>query len=196
RLGGERVLALLGAVRIRGRCRGAGRHAQRGAHRGAAVLGIAVPPGALRRGAAATHRRLRASVRPHRVAALLERPRPGAAGAGHSGTRALARRGAAGGRVKLLLVGAGSHARTVVDLVQRCGHQITAYVDRVRQPRPWLGGAVPLEASDDDALADTRLAEVAEAPAMGLAGVRPDELARRLALFERYAAAFGAPPPA
>src|SRR5690606_31947794 len=98
--------------------------------------------------------------------------------------------------MKLLLVGAGSHARTVIDLVQRCGHQVTAYVDRVRQPRPWLGGAVPLEASDDDALADTRLAEVAEAPAMGLAGVRPDELARRLALFERYAAAFGAPPPA
>lgn len=98
--------------------------------------------------------------------------------------------------MKLLLVGAGGHARTVFDLAQRCDHRVTAYVDRARVHQPWLGEATQLDVSDERALGDPRLAGLADAAVMGLGGTRPEQLAVRFGLFERYAAAFANNPPA
>jgi sugar O-acyltransferase (sialic acid O-acetyltransferase NeuD family) len=108
----------------------------------------------------------------------------------------MARRGDEAVGVRLLLVGAGGHAGTVVDLVQKCGHQVSAYVDPAQSERRWLGQATRLDGPDESVLADERLAQLVDGVVMGIGGVRPEHLAVRLRLFDRYAAAFLEAPPA
>jgi hypothetical protein len=98
--------------------------------------------------------------------------------------------------VRLLLVGAGGHARTVLDLAFRSGHTVSAYVDPVKALRLWLEGAEQLDGDDEHLLGDPRVAKLADSLVMGLGGVKPAMLASRYDLFERYAAAFAAEPPA
>jgi sugar O-acyltransferase (sialic acid O-acetyltransferase NeuD family) len=98
--------------------------------------------------------------------------------------------------VKLLLVGAGGHAQTVFELALRCGHSIPAYIDSVRALRPWLERSEQLDGDDQQILGNPGLARSAEGFVMGLGGVKPEQLAHRFSLFERYAMAFAAQPPA
>ncbi len=87
----------------------------------------------------------------------------------------------------VLLVGAGGHAKAIVDTLNAQGITIDAYVDP--QPASWLAA---MQLPDDEiALADTAVRPIV----LGLGGASPDALTRRLALFERYRTA-GCPAPA
>jgi hypothetical protein len=108
----------------------------------------------------------------------------------------MARRRCPEDRVKLLLVGAGGHARSACDLARRCGHAVPAFADPVRTPRPWLQQAEQLDGDDAQLLGNPRVAGLVDSLVMGLGGVTPALLAGRYALFERYAAIFAASPPA
>ena len=78
----------------------------------------------------------------------------------------------------VFLVGAGGHAKAIVDALNAQGIVIDAYVDP--QPVSWLAA----RRFDDD---ETALADAAMRPIVfGLGGASPDTLSRRLALFERY----------
>lgn len=89
--------------------------------------------------------------------------------------------------MKLLLIGAGGHARVVHDALSAAGLELFAYVDP--RPSPWLDA--PHCTSDKAA---------SELPpeigvALGLGGVAPAQLAQRLSLLRRYlATGRGAPP--
>lgn len=97
--------------------------------------------------------------------------------------------------MKLLLVGAGGHASVVAALVRNAGHEIAAYVARDEQSQPWLETARCIAGGDDEVLRNENLVLLAESFAMGVGGVTPDQLAARLQLFKRYAAAFARPAP-
>ena len=87
----------------------------------------------------------------------------------------------------ILLVGAGGHAKAIVDALSAQGITVGAYVDR--QAAAWLAA----KRFDDD---ETAIADGAVRPfVLGLGGASPDALIRRLALFERYRNA-GCPAPA
>lgn len=77
----------------------------------------------------------------------------------------------------LLLVGAGGHAKAIVEALKANGKTITAYADP--QPRDWIDARhVP----DDDTARALPKGEVV----IGLGGMTGDDLARRLALLETY----------
>jgi len=78
----------------------------------------------------------------------------------------------------LLLVGAGGHARVLADLVAANGYRITAYVDP--SYCSWLGDAdwFAKDCSIPDGVADAFI--------IGVAGVTPKALKRRLLLQNRY----------
>jgi sugar O-acyltransferase (sialic acid O-acetyltransferase NeuD family) len=80
----------------------------------------------------------------------------------------------------LVLVGAGGHARALVEALAARGAAISAYVDRAACA--WLEGVRRFES--DDASEGHR----AEGFVLGIGAVNPDGLARRLDLFRRYAA--------
>lgn len=80
--------------------------------------------------------------------------------------------------MRLLLVGAGGHAKAVVEAIRASNHVLAAYVD----PKPcvWLEDVPRFEsdASCDD--------EAGDGLVLGMGAVSPDGLAQRLALFRRY----------
>lgn len=79
--------------------------------------------------------------------------------------------------MKLLLVGAGGHARTIAATAADNGHILIAYVARTESS--WL--VLPRYTDDDDAAALE-----CDGFVLGLGGVDPGRLQRRLALFRRY----------
>jgi UDP-perosamine 4-acetyltransferase len=91
----------------------------------------------------------------------------------------MARRADFGSRgVNIVLVGAGGHAKALVEAVVARGDRIARYVDKV--PAEWLDA--PRNGSDDaPGPADGMLL-------LGIGGSTPDGLEQRLALFDRYLA--------
>ncbi len=80
--------------------------------------------------------------------------------------------------MKLLLIGAGGHARTVMDAVMDNGHRIVAYA--APAPSAWL---------DADRIQDSKaVATDYDGIVMGIGGVAPPALTSRLALFRDYLA--------
>lgn len=95
----------------------------------------------------------------------------------------MARRRAARGGVgalNLVLVGAGGHARALVEALAARGIAIAAYVDRAECA--WLPG---IRRYDSD---ESSIAGGADGFVLGIGAVEPDGLARRLDLFRHYAA--------
>lgn len=87
--------------------------------------------------------------------------------------------------MKFALIGAGGHAKAVVDILEARAFLLECYVSL--EPAPWLNAR---HVADDGQLSDTSLSL-----AFGMGGVDPDGLERRLALFERFLAqGFPAPP--
>jgi sugar O-acyltransferase (sialic acid O-acetyltransferase NeuD family) len=87
--------------------------------------------------------------------------------------------------MNVVLVGAGGHAKGVAEALELAGHVVATYVD----PRPalWLDAD---HETDDEAPTPAGGALV-----LGLGGVTPEDLRRRLALLDRYVArGFSAPP--
>jgi sugar O-acyltransferase (sialic acid O-acetyltransferase NeuD family) len=87
-------------------------------------------------------------------------------------------------RAEVCLIGAGGHAKAVVEAIRAGDHRLATYVD----PRPasWLD--VP-RVSDSEARIQAR------AVALGIGGLVPSQLKRRLALLDEYlAAGLDAPP--
>jgi sugar O-acyltransferase (sialic acid O-acetyltransferase NeuD family) len=82
--------------------------------------------------------------------------------------------------VGLVLVGAGGHAKALVEALAARGLAVTAYVDRA--DCAWLPGIHRYESDDysGDHLANGFL--------LGMGAVNPEGLARRLDLFRRYVA--------
>jgi len=78
----------------------------------------------------------------------------------------------------LVLVGAGGHAKAVVEALGAAGHAITAYVDPA--VCAWLDGVTRYETDDASELHD------ADGFVVGLGAVSPEGLAWRLNLFRRY----------
>lgn len=89
--------------------------------------------------------------------------------------------------MKLILIGAGGHARVVHDAMAAAGFHLFAYVDP--QPSAWLDA--PYCGSDE--AATEMPADIGVA--LGLGGVAPAQLTRRLALLRRFLAAGRAAPP-
>lgn len=89
--------------------------------------------------------------------------------------------------MKLLLVGAGGHAKAVYLALRAAGHELVGYVAPQQcdwLDRPWLG-----------ADADVMMKEPDAGFALGLGGVAPEQLNRRLVLFELYRSAGRTAPP-
>lgn len=80
----------------------------------------------------------------------------------------------------LVLVGAGGHAKALVEALVAAGLAVTAYVDRA--DCTWLPGLRRYETDDSSKDHD------ADGFALGMGAVNPEGLARRLDLFRRYAA--------
>jgi sugar O-acyltransferase (sialic acid O-acetyltransferase NeuD family) len=80
----------------------------------------------------------------------------------------------------LVLVGAGGHARALVEALGARGLALSAYVDRAECA--WLPGLRRYD--NDDASKD----HDEDGFVLGIGAVNPDGLARRLELFRRYAA--------
>jgi sugar O-acyltransferase (sialic acid O-acetyltransferase NeuD family) len=89
--------------------------------------------------------------------------------------------------LKLLLAGAGGHAKAVKEAICAKGDAIGDYVDS--RVADWLDS--PRHASDDAALAGS----TADGVVLGLGGVSVEQLRNRLALLDRYLdAGMKAPP--
>lgn len=88
--------------------------------------------------------------------------------------------------MKVLLIGAGGHARVVLDALASTGFTLFAYVDP--RPSPWLDAP---RRANDEAVADVA-PEIGVA--LGLGGTTPGQLGRRLELLLRYLAAGRAAP--
>ncbi len=87
--------------------------------------------------------------------------------------------------MRLALIGAGGHSKAVVETLHAAGHELVAYVDP--RPAPWLDA--PRLAGNGE------LSGEAEGIVMGLGGVAPEALRRRLELFRDYRGrGFAAPP--
>jgi len=78
--------------------------------------------------------------------------------------------------MRMVLVGAGGHARALVETIRSRGDEIAVYVDT--RGADWLGA--PRKASDDEVRPQDGDIVV------GIGGMAPDELVRRLALFADY----------
>jgi len=78
--------------------------------------------------------------------------------------------------MRMVLVGAGGHARALVETIRSRGDEIAVYVDA--RGADWLGA--PRKASDDEVRPQDGDIVV------GIGGMAPDELVRRLALFADY----------
>jgi sugar O-acyltransferase (sialic acid O-acetyltransferase NeuD family) len=79
-----------------------------------------------------------------------------------------------------MLVGAGGHAKALVEALAAAGIAVTAYVDR--ENCTWLPGLRRYGSDDSPADHD------ADGFVLGMGAVNPEGLARRLDLFRRYAA--------
>jgi len=91
-----------------------------------------------------------------------------------------------------LLIGAGGHAAGVVDVLARSGYRLSAYVDAVRAD--WLSPYGDPVQYEDDAAAIAAFGAATARVFVGLGGVSPRALKRRLEIFYRYeAAGFDAP---
>jgi sugar O-acyltransferase (sialic acid O-acetyltransferase NeuD family) len=87
--------------------------------------------------------------------------------------------------MKFLIVGAGGHAKAIVEILRDRGHRIEAYVDPRKSD--WLDVR---HVAHEDGIEDRRLAVV-----LGIGGVTPAALARRVAILDRYLKrGFKAPP--
>lgn len=85
----------------------------------------------------------------------------------------------------VVLVGAGGHAKGVVEALELSGRPVVIYVDPIRAN--WLKAAHQID--------DAAVEPSAGALAMGVGGVAPDALKSRLALLARYLdRGFDAPP--
>lgn len=80
--------------------------------------------------------------------------------------------------MNLILVGAGGHAKAVVEAVYSSDFKLAAYVDP--KPSAWLSA---VERFDSD---DTVENQSADGIVLGLGAVSPEGLEERLALFDRY----------
>jgi sugar O-acyltransferase (sialic acid O-acetyltransferase NeuD family) len=79
--------------------------------------------------------------------------------------------------VSLLLVGAGGHARAIVETLAAAKNPVDVYVDP--QPSDWLRARHLRSDDDTDALSKERFV-------VGFGGMSPDQLSRRHAVFRRY----------
>ena len=87
--------------------------------------------------------------------------------------------------MNVVLVGAGGHAKAVCEAIAEAGGRIEAYV--ARQPADWLDA--PHIAHDDEAVPGSGTA------VLGIGGVTPDQLDKRLGLLDAYLErGFGAAP--
>ena len=80
--------------------------------------------------------------------------------------------------MNVVLVGAGGHAKALVEATMARGGRIAVYV--APSPAEWLDA--PRETSDD------AVTPAAGMMLLGIGGTNPKELERRLALFDRYLA--------
>jgi sugar O-acyltransferase (sialic acid O-acetyltransferase NeuD family) len=81
--------------------------------------------------------------------------------------------------MRVILIGAGGHARAVVEAIEAEDYRLVAYVDP--KPCAWLSHITHIAEDDVSGEGD------ADAFAMGLGAVEPRGLARRMALYQRYA---------
>ena len=89
--------------------------------------------------------------------------------------------------MKILLIGAGGHARNIIEMLSAAGHELVGYVDP--NPCAWIEVQRWERESDTDALpADVGIV-------LGIGGVTPDELRKRGALLRRYLDRGRAAPP-
>jgi sugar O-acyltransferase (sialic acid O-acetyltransferase NeuD family) len=87
--------------------------------------------------------------------------------------------------MNVVLAGAGGHAKGVVEALELSGRTVAIYIDP--KPADWLEA--------EHRIADDMVAPGDGALVVGLGGVSPDGLRRRLALLDRYLRrGFGAPP--
>ena len=84
-----------------------------------------------------------------------------------------------------ILIGAGGHAKVVVDAIVAGGGRVAAYADP--NPAPWLEAE---HIADDDITTTNAGWRIA----MGLGGTTPDALGARLRLFDTAASGREAPP--
>ncbi len=80
--------------------------------------------------------------------------------------------------MKLILIGAGGHARNVIEMLSPAGHELIGYVDP--NPCAWIDrphwkyesdtGSIPLDVG----------------VVLGIGGVTPDQLKRRMEILRRY----------
>ena len=177
RLGRKRLLAVFGALREPRRRRRAGAAHGRRRDRCARVLGSAVRAGAICRCASTANRCRLEFVGHGGFAALFEQHQRSRAGPRDRRARGLARRAPEGGRVSLLLVGAGGHARAIVEALAAAQSPVDTYVD----PRPsqWLNAHHLHSDGEAEALPAERFV-------LGVGGMSIEQLSARLALFHTY----------
>jgi sugar O-acyltransferase (sialic acid O-acetyltransferase NeuD family) len=89
--------------------------------------------------------------------------------------------------MNLLLVGAGGHAKAVCEAIAAAGDSVVAYADP--NPAPWMEAAHIV----DDAGADAF--DAAAGMVVGIGGIDPDGLRRRLGVLERFLETGRAAPP-
>lgn len=89
--------------------------------------------------------------------------------------------------MNVMLLGAGGHARAVVEAVRASGHRVVAYVD------PREAGWLRAERIEDDDAAATLHPDAGIV--LGLGGVTPEGLEARTGLFDRYVGAGRSAPP-
>lgn len=80
---------------------------------------------------------------------------------------------------RLLVLGAGGHARAVADLAAECGFTVAGFTDRRDVPRPAVGEGPPVIGADEDAAAFVG----AGGASAGVVGVGNTALGRRAELF-------------
>lgn len=89
--------------------------------------------------------------------------------------------------MNLLLVGAGGHAKAVCEAIAAAGDRVTAYADP--NPAAWLDAQ---HIADDAAVDDY---DENAGMVIGIGGIDPSGLRRRLAVLDRYLGAGRAAPP-
>jgi sugar O-acyltransferase (sialic acid O-acetyltransferase NeuD family) len=89
--------------------------------------------------------------------------------------------------MKIVLIGAGGHARNVVDMLTVLGHQLVGYVDA--RPTDWL--SVPHYVCE----ADVDATDSSVGVSLGMGGVASIELHKRVSLLDRYQDRGRAAPP-
>lgn len=89
--------------------------------------------------------------------------------------------------MNILLLGAGGHAKAVVEAVRASGHRLVAYVD------PAEAGWLRAEHIADDGAAEA--AHPGAGIVLGIGGVTPDALERRMDIFDRHVGAGRSAPP-